>query len=190
MDALETLMTRRSPAKLADPAPPADALTQAMAAAVRAPDHGRLKPWRFLVIDTPARGAFGEIMAQCLKRQQPDANDEMLAREREKALRAPMIVVAVAKIQPKHPKIPEVEQLLAAGAAAQNFWLALHAQGYGAMWKTGAPAYDAEVKRQLGLAETDHIVGFMYVGSIAAPALDVKRPEPEAFVERWSAPAA
>ena len=145
MDALENLLTRRSPAKLAEPAPSPEALARAMAAAVRAPDHGRLQPWRFIVIDSPARTAFGEVMARCLKRQEPGASDEMLAREREKALRAPMIVVAVAKVQPQHPKIPEVEQLLAAAAATQNFWLALHAQGYGAMWKTGAPAYDAEV---------------------------------------------
>jgi nitroreductase len=186
MDALENLMTRRSPAKLAEPAPTPEALAQATAAAVRAPDHGKLKPWRFVVIDSPARTAFGEVMARCLKRQQPDASDEMLAREREKALRAPMIVVAVAKMQPQHPKIPDVEQLLAAAAATQNFWLALHAQGYGAMWKTGAPAYDAEVKRELGLAATDQIVGFMYVGSVAAPAPDSKRPEPDGFLERWS----
>jgi nitroreductase len=190
MDALETLMTRRSPTKLAEPAPSPEALSQAMAAAVRAPDHGKLRPWRFLVIDTPARAAFAEVMAQCLKRQQPEANEEMLAREREKAFRAPMIVVAVARMQPNHPKIPDVEQLLAAGAATQNFWLALHAQGYGVMWKTGAPAYDAEVKRQLGLAASDQIVGFLYVGSILAPALDVRRPEPEGFVERWTAPPA
>ena len=190
MDALENLMSRRSPNKLAEPAPSMEALSRAMAAAVRAPDHGRLKPWRFIVIDGDARHAFGEVMASCLKREQPDANEEMLKREREKALRAPTIVVAVAKIQPQHPKIPDVEQLLAAGAATQNFWLALHAQGYGVFWKTGAPAYDAQVKRELGLADTDQIVGFMYVGSIVAPALDIKRPEPEAYVDRWTQPAA
>jgi nitroreductase len=190
MEALENLMSRRSPARLAEPAPSAEALSRAMAAAVRAPDHGKLRPWRFLVIDSGERVAFGEVLARSLRRQQPDASEEMLAREREKAFRAPAIVVAVARIQPKHPKIPEVEQLLAAGAATQNFWLALHAQGYGAMWKTGGAAYDAEVKRELGLAETDQIVGFMYVGSIAAPGLDVKRPEPEGFVERWTRPAA
>jgi nitroreductase len=185
MEALENLMSRRSPAKLAEPAPSPEALSRAMAAAVRAPDHGKLKPWRFVVIDSDARGAFGDVMARCLKRQRPEADEEMLTREREKAFRAPAIVVAVARIQPQHPKIPEVEQLLSAGAAAQNFWLALHAQGYGAMWKTGAPAYDAQVKRELGLAETDQIVGFMYVGSVAQPAMEMKRAEPEGFVERW-----
>lgn len=190
MDALENLMSRRSPAKLAEPAPSAEALSRAMAAAVRAPDHGKLKPWRFIVIEGDARLAFGEVMARCLKRDQPDANEEMLKREREKALRAPTIVVAAAKVHPQHPKIPEIEQVLAAGAATQNFWLALHAQGYGAMWKTGAPAYDAQVKRELGLAETDRIVGFMYVGSIVAPALETKRPEPDAFIDRWTRPAA
>jgi nitroreductase len=208
MEALENLMSRRSPNKLAEPAPTKEALDKAMAAAVRAPDHGRLKPWRFLVIESEARAAFGDVMARCLmiesearaafgdvmarclKRQQPDANEEMLKREREKAFRAPTIVVAVAKIQPQHPKIPDVEQLLAAGAATQNFWLALHAQGYGVYWKTGAPAYDAQVKRELGLADADQIVGFMYVGSIVAPAMDVKRPEAEGYVERWTQPAA
>lgn len=190
MEAIENLMSRRSPAKLAEPAPSAEALSRAMAAAVRAPDHGKLKPWRFVIIESDARAAFGEVMARCLKRQQPDATEEILTREREKAFRAPTIVVAVAKIQAQHPKIPEVEQLLAAGAATQNFWLALHAQGYGALWKTGAPAYDAQVKRELGLAETDQIVGFMYVGSIAQPAMDQKRPEPEHFIERWTRPAA
>ncbi len=190
MEALENLMSRRSPNKLAEPAPTKEALDKAMAAAVRAPDHGKLKPWRFLVIDSESRAAFGDVMARCLKRQQPDANDEMLKREQEKAFRAPTIVVAVAKIQPQHPKIPEVEQLLAAGAATQNFWLALHAQGYGVFWKTGAPAYDAQVKRELGLAEADQIVGFMYIGSIAAPALDAKRPEAEDHVERWTRPTA
>ncbi len=190
MEALENLMSRRSPAKLAEPAPTTEALDKAMAAAVRAPDHGKLKPWRFLVIDSEARAAFGDLMARCLKRQQPDASDEMLKREHEKAFRAPTIVVAVAKIQPQHPKIPEVEQLLAAGAATQNFWLALHAQGYGVYWKTGAPAYDVQVKRELGLAEADQIVGFMYVGSIVVPAPDAKRPEAEGYVERWARPAA
>ena len=108
MDALENLMSRRSPAKLAEPAPSAEALSRAMAAAVRAPDHGKLKPWRFIVIEGDARLAFGDVMARCLKRDQPDANEEMLAREREKVLRAPTIVVAVAKVQPQHPKIPEI----------------------------------------------------------------------------------
>jgi len=190
MEALENLMSRRSPMKLAEPAPAREALDKAIAAAVRAPDHGKLKPWRFVVIDSDARAAFGDVLARCLKRQQPDCPEEMLAREREKAFRAPAIVVAVAKIQPQHPKIPEVEQLLAAGAATQNFWLALHAQGYGAMWKTGAAAYDAQVKHELGLAETDQIIGFLYVGSIAQPAMDAKRPEPDGFVGRWTQPAA
>lgn len=189
MDALESLMTRRSPAKLSEPAPSAEALDRALAAAVRAPDHGKLKPWRFLVIDSDARAAFGEVMVDCLKRQQPDANEEMLSREREKPMRAPMIIVAAAKVTPDHPKIPAIEQVLAAASATQNLWLAFHAQGYGVMWKTGAPAYDDGVKAAFGLAPADQIMGFMYVGTIAAPAPDIKRPSAEGFVERWSPPA-
>jgi nitroreductase len=190
MNALETLMSRRSPAKLVDPAPTPEQLDKAFAAAVRAPDHGKLRPWRFVTISGDARLRFGDVMAACMKRQQPDATPDRLAFERDKALRAPLIVAMVAKVQPEHPKIPEIEQIISAGAASQNLWLALHAQGFGCMWKTGAPAYDNEVKAALGLVPHDRIVGFLYVGTPGPATTDMPRPNAAEFVTAWEGPAA
>ena len=110
--------------------------------ALRAPDHGRLRPWRFVVVPENKRERFGELMADCLRRTDPDGARRCLQRERDKAMRAPVIVVVAATDHRAH-KIPEVEQLGSAAAAAENIMLAANAQGFGAMWKTGAPAYDA-----------------------------------------------
>jgi nitroreductase len=185
MDAMELLLSRESALKLEPPGPDEAALDAIFASAVRAPDHGRLRPWRFVVIPEAKRAAFGDVMADCLRRAQPDAPADMLERERAKAMRAPIIVVAAAHVQKGH-KIPEVEQLAAAIAAAQNIMLAANAQGYGAMWKTGAPAYDAGVKQTLGLAADDDIVGFIYLGRQVGAGIQVPRPAAEEFVSVWA----
>ncbi len=186
MDALELLLERNSAVRLQEPGPDARALDTMFQSAVRAPDHGRLHPWRFIVIAGAERERFGEAMARLLLARQPDAPTEVLDRERSKPLRAPIIVVVAARIQ-AHAKIPAVEQLLSAGAAAQNIMLAAHALGYGAMWKTGAPAYDPEVKRMLGLDRDDAIVGFLYIGTRAAAGPASHRPEAKDFVTSWRA---
>ena len=166
MDALDLLLTRESAMKLESPAPGEAELDTMFQSAVRAPDHGRLRPWRFVVIEEARRARFGELMADALRRKDPNASGEALERERAKPMRAPMIVVAAAHVQKGH-RIPEVEQIAAAAAAAQNIMLAAHAMGYGAMWKTGEPAYDPGVKTALGLDAEDDIMGFLYVGTRA-----------------------
>ncbi len=170
MQAIDALLERRSAKTLTDPAPDAGALELLLECASRAPDHGRLRPWRFIVISGAARDRLGELMADQLRRQQPGASAESLQRERQKALRAPLIVV-VAAVCDAAAKIPAIEQVLAAGAAAQNVMLAAPALGFGAMWKTGAAAYDDTVKAALGLASTDAIVGFLYLGTPTADAV-------------------
>lgn len=184
MDAMELLLSRESALKLEPPGPDKAALDAIFATAVRAPDHGRLRPWRFVVIPEDKRAAFGALMADCLHRAQPDASAEMLDRERAKAMRAPIIVVAAAHVQKGH-KIPEAEQMAAAAAAAQNIMLAANAQGYGAMWKTGAPAYDATVKQALGLGVDDEIVGFIYLGKQVGGGIQAPRPQAADFVSVW-----
>jgi nitroreductase len=184
MDALELMLGRNSAVKLQDPGPDDHALDVMFRSALRAPDHGRMRPWRFIVIAGAERERFGELMAGLLQARQPDATPDMLTRERSKPLRAPVIVVVAAHTRPSD-KIPEVEQLLSAGAAAQNIMLAAHALGYGAMWKTGAPAYDDEVKRVLGLEPADSIVGFIYLGTRVGGASPLPRPEPQDLVTRW-----
>lgn len=167
MQAIDALVTRRSAAALTEPAPDAGALELIFASAVRAPDHGRLRPWRFAVVRGAARARFGELLAAHLARTQPAATAESLRRERDKAFRAPMIIVVAARVNEAVVKIPPIEQKLSAGVAAGNIMLAALALGYNAMWKTGAAAYDAEVARALGFEPNDAIVGFLYVGTEA-----------------------
>ncbi|HLY52436.1 MAG TPA: nitroreductase [Steroidobacteraceae bacterium] len=166
MQAIDALVTRRSAVTLTEPAPDDGALQLIFASAVRAPDHGRLRPWRFVVVRGAARERFGELLAAHLARTQPAATAEALQRERAKALRAPLILVVAAHVNAA-VKIPPIEQVLSAGAAAQNILLASVALGYNAMWKTGGAAYDEAVKRALGFEPGDAIVGFLYVGTEA-----------------------
>jgi len=170
MQAIDALLSRRSAKMLTDPGPDDGALELLLESAARAPDHGRLRPWRFIVIRGSARERLGELMAEQLRRAQPTASGESLQRERQKALRAPLIIVVAAACQAS-AKIPAIEQILSAGAAAQNMMLAAGALGFGAMWKTGGAAYDESVKVALGLGRTDSIVGFLYLGTAPAEAL-------------------
>jgi nitroreductase len=185
MDAIDALTTRRSAAQFAEPAPDDETLGKILSAAMRAPDHGKLKPWRFIVLRGDARKRFGDVMVEAMKRREPDVPANMLEREREKPLRAPLIVVLAAAIKEDH-KIPVVEQLLAAGAAAENIMIAAHALGYGAAWKTGAPAYDNFVKETLGLTPSDAIVGFLYLGTAATMPAALPQPELSSFVRNWN----
>lgn len=175
MDALEALLTRTSPPALTDPAPDDATMERLLQAAMRAPDHRRLRPWRFIIIDGEARKAFGEVLAQALRAREPGATEAALARERAKALRAPRIVVVAAVLNDQR-KVPEIEQVIAAGAAAENLLVAAHASGFGGFWRTGPAAYDDAVKRAFGLVATDAIVGFLYlgtpVGTVVPPAPD------------------
>ncbi|MBV8782858.1 MAG: nitroreductase family protein [Gammaproteobacteria bacterium] len=164
MQAIDLLRQRRSARALTEPAPDAAALHLLLEAAARAPDHGRLRPARFIVIRGPGRERFGELLAAHLKRTQPGASAEALAREQAKALRAPLILVVAAHVA-EQAKIPRIEQELSCAAAAHAIMLAAVALGFNAMWKTGGAAYDAQVKEALGLEAADAIIGFIYLGT-------------------------
>lgn len=168
METLTALTSRTSAARFGETGPNEAELANIFEAAQRAPDHGRLRPWRFIVIEGEARQKFGELLAASLQRREASASEQTLDAEKKKAFRAPVIVVVAAEVQ-HNPKVPEIEQVLAAGAAAQNILLAAHALGLGATWKTGGAAYDASVNTALGLAPTAQIVGFIYIGSVAVP---------------------
>ena len=187
MQAIDALVTRRSATTLTEPAPDAGALELIFASAVRAPDHGRLRPWRFLVVRGAARAAFGELLARHLARTQPASTPESLQRERDKAFRAPLIIVVAAHVNGA-VKIPPIEQTLSAGVAAGNIMLAALALGYNAMWKTGAAAYDPEVRQSLGLGPSEVIVGFLYLGTEAGKP-SVARGEWRDLVREWDGAA-
>lgn len=185
MDALELLRTRASNGKLTEPEPDADSLRFALEAAARAPDHQALRPWRVHLIRGAARNKLGDLMAAAARKQKPDLSQDELDKTRNKALRAPLIIVVSAVVQP-HPKVPAIEQVLAAGAAAQNILLALHARGFAAMWRTGGPAYDPDLKRAFGLKADDAVVAFIYAGTAKQPAAPMQRPSPDDFTREWS----
>ena len=185
MQAIDALLKRQSGRVLREPAPDEAAVELILECATRAPDHGRLRPWRFLLIRGQARERFGELLAACLERARPGSKPEALEKERRKALRAPLIIVVAAVIEPDG-KIPAIEQLLSAGAAAQNILLACAALGFSAVWKTGAAAYDAGVKAEFGLEPKDAVAGFVYVGTEAQAATPAASPDRAALVREWT----
>lgn len=184
MDAMELLRTRASNGKLDAPAPDEATLNEILEAALRAPDHAALRPWRILVLRGEAREALGEVFARAALAREPGLDEEKLARNRRKPLRAPLLLV-VAATPVAHPKAPEIEQVLSAGALAHGILLGLQAKGYAGMWRTGAPAYDPQVKEALGLRGEDHIVAFLYAGTPTTPAPEMARPTVATHVELW-----
>jgi nitroreductase len=174
-----------APAFLGDPAPDDAALERILAAGSCAPDHGRLRAWRFIVVRGAARERLGEVFAEALSKRQPDAPQAAVEQERQRPLRAPLVIALAARIEPQHPKIPEIEQILSAGAAAQNVLLAAHAQGFGAKWLTGAAAYDDHVKAALGLEPGDRLIGFLHIGTVAGEAPRVPHADPREHTVEW-----
>jgi nitroreductase len=165
MELLTAIETRASAARLTQPGPTPEHLARILDAAAHAPDHGRLRPWQFIVLDADLREKFSLAAAQAKRVRLPAMSDEQFAAEREKISRSPTIVVVGCSVRREQTKIPEIEQVIAAAAAAQNLFLAAHDLGYGVMWKTGAAAYDRGVKATLGLTADDHIVAIMHLGT-------------------------
>lgn len=165
MDVLSAIGARASARKLTEPGPTREHLEQILRAGANAPDHGRLRPWRFIVMNGAARERLGEAMAQALAAKVPGAGPDKLAAESSKVMRAPTIVAVATRVMPG--KIPQIEQVLSSGAAVENMFLAAQALGYGVMWKTGDAAYDPGVKQFLGLTPDDYIVAFLYIGTVS-----------------------
>jgi nitroreductase len=177
VDAIEVLFARRSTGRLVAPAPAGDDLRTILRAAAAAPDHERLRPFRFTVLEGQAKDDFGGVLAEAYDARCAVAGAEPVGAKREKERtklgRAPLVLVVSAVRQPS-TIVPWEEQLAAAAAAAQNACLAATALGFGSMWRTGDPSYDANVKAALGLADADAIVGWLYLGSFR----DRARPTP------------
>lgn len=180
MDALELLLSRRSIPKLSLPAPTGATLENIIQAGLRAPDHGNLTPWRFLI----AEGEGLEKLSAVFEQGATLANlDEKAVQKAAKApYRAPMVITIVAKVA-EHPNVPYFEQYLSAGCAVQAMQMAAVAQGFQAFWRSGAMMYNANVKAKLGLGNEDAIVGFLYVGSATCTPLKVPERDSSQFVE-------
>jgi len=175
-DPLEVLLGRRSRPALAAPAPDHAELRELLTAASAVPDHGRLRPWRFVVIDDTGLGALGDAFAAAHAERSPDAHPAELARTRAKPLRAPMIVAVVCTPR-EHPKVPVWEQRAAAVCAAHGLTLAADLRGFGAMWRTGWYGAAPKVRAHLGLLDTEDVTGWIYLGT---PVRTVPAPRPDA----------
>ncbi len=182
------LLARQSvPPRLVDgPAPSQAEIDDMLAAAVCAPDHGAIRPWRFHVIQGAALNRLGDIFVEALKKREPDAPRETVEKEQSRPLRAPLIIAACAKVDlSRADKIPPVEQIVAVGSACQNILLAAHDKGYGAMMLTGVNARDTHVKAAFGLDGPDEIVGFIYIGTPSGPSFEKERPDPAEYTTHW-----
>ncbi|MFK7854137.1 MAG: nitroreductase [Granulosicoccus sp.] len=185
---LDLLQNRHSfPAsQLQEPAPDDDQLNDILRCAITAPDHGQLRPWRFITIRGQAREALGEIFVNAAQTRDPQLSEEKLKKLREKPLRSPLIVVIVTTLTPEHPKAPEIEQTLSAGAATQLMQLGATALGFGSIWLTGANAYDEYVKNALGVSSKDQIAGFLYLGTPPTDRPKRRRPDLSEHLSQWT----
>lgn len=183
--ALDVLLSRRSHWPLAEPAPRDAELDLIFDAAMRAPDHGKLRPWRFVVVRGEARGALGDVLVDIAASRTPDSPREAHAHRRNRAFAAPLVIALAASISHSEG-IPEVEQVLALGAATMNMLNAIHALGYGGFWATGADSYDARVHDALGFADNERVLGFLFVGTPPATSAEKARPSHVDYVREWS----
>ncbi|KAA0016286.1 nitroreductase [Salinicola corii] len=185
MDAMTLLHQRRSMGKLAAPAPTAEQLDAIYRAALRAPDHKEMTPYRFIEISGEGLVRLGELFARSDYQANPHIDDGSLDAARKKPKRAPMIIAVIARITPDLPKVPPVEQLISAGCAAHAMLYAAFAQGLGAMWRTGTYAHDKAVWRGLGLGEHEELIGYLYLGQVGGRYPDAPVRDPEEYLERW-----
>ncbi|MCP4471436.1 MAG: nitroreductase [Gammaproteobacteria bacterium] len=184
-DSLKLLERHSTPTRaLVEPAPGDRQLRLILKTALGAPDHGRLHPYCFISIRGDARRKLSEVFAKATQQREPDVDPIYLEKQKEKPLHPPLIVVVVASLI-ESLKIPEIEQMLTAGAAAHNVLLAANALGFGSIWLTGANAYDDYVRGELGLAQNERIIGFIYLGT---PTIDIPPhpiPEVSAHLTSW-----
>ncbi len=185
MTVLEFLQNRASmPARLlSEPAPTKYELENIIKAALAAPDHGVLRPWKFIIIKGDSRKKLGDIFAKAIQVREPSLPNEKIERQRQKPLRSPIIITVVCKVTENHPKTPVIEQILSAGAAAQQILLAANTMGFGSIWLTGANASDPNVKQALDIADKDQIIGFLYIGTPRIKTPKMRRPEPSEYIE-------
>lgn len=186
-DPLQFLDARRSvPAKqLGEPGPDKPTLLRLLQSASRVPDHGKRVPFRFLRIAGDARRVLGERLVARTLQLDPDAAAAAIEKERARFSFAPVIVAVIARPAPD-PKVPEIEQLLSTGSACFALLQAAQALGFGASWLTGWAAYDDEIRRQLGVAATEAIVGFVHIGTPKLEAPERERPDAAALLTDWT----
>lgn len=181
---IDLLLQRNSSPRLTAPAPDSAQQDLMFRAALRAPDHVWLRPWRFLVIEGQRRHELGRLLLDSLLRRDPKAHETVRDKALSAPLRAPLVVVVLAAIT-EHPRVPAREQRLSAGCAAHALLLAAEALGYAGIWRTGNAAYDPDLVAALGGGTHEEIVGFLYIGTRDGSAKNLPSMTPDDFVTHW-----
>ncbi|GAB4420501.1 MAG: hypothetical protein Kow002_08930 [Anaerolineales bacterium] len=180
MDVFDAIHGRVSVGKVKPDAVQKSVIEKLLSAAVQAPNHYKVRPWRFVVLTDAARERLGNVMADSLKARHPEYPPAAFDKERSKPLRSPLLI-AVGVDKPVEAKVLEWENLCAASAAIQNLLLAAHAEGLGAKWRTGDTASDPKVKEFLGFEADQHLIGFLYIGY---PETAVEKKERPSYKDR------
>lgn len=188
---LEMLALRRSikVAHLAEPGPDEATLSKILEIGARVPDHGKLGPWRFIILAGEARHAYGSQVATLLKSRNPKLDDESFQLESGRLARAPIAIAVVSTAGP-HTKIPEWEQILSAGAVCHNVMLVARGFGFGSVWLSEWLAYDQDALALLGLTQTERLAGFIYLGTATEAPIERPRPDAHTRIGYWQTPEA
>jgi len=182
---IDLMCQRVSFPKLTAPAPNAEELEKVFQAALRAPDHKQLKPWRYLIIEGDARNKLGQIFRDAALQDQTDLNETQLNKYLAMPLRAPMIIVGISTNQ-SHPKVPVHEQVLSCGVGIAYMLLGLQALGYGGIWRTGPLAEHSHIKTGLRIEPHETLVGFLYLGTPQGAAKNISPLNSKDYFQLWS----
>tara|TARA_B100001287_G_C22456537_1_gene423033 strand:+ start:119 stop:682 length:564 start_codon:yes stop_codon:yes gene_type:complete len=187
METMKALLSRRSISKLTLPHPSKDEMKDVYQAALRAPDHAWLRPWKFIEITGDSRKKLAQAFIASTKKTE-EIDEERINKIADLPLRSPMIIVVIASVKYDKPNVPRLEQIQSTAAAAQNILLALHDKGYGAYWRTGKYSTERNkyISNELSLDINDEVLGYLYIGTPDTDAPKIPELKNENFVTYWN----
>ncbi|MDR5826210.1 nitroreductase [Caballeronia sp. LZ043] len=179
------LLSRQSRWPLIAPAPTESEIDTILDVGLRAPDNGRLRPWRFVVVRDDARAKLGEVLVDVACSREPELARTVHESRGQRAFAAPLLIALGANVT-LHPVVPEIEQLLSVGAAAMNMLNAVHALGYGGYWTSGPDCYEPELLDALGFDDNHRLLGILYIGTPKDPPRTARRPARKDHAREWN----
>ena len=184
-NAIDLVLSRRSGSAKAmkGPGPNPEQLRRILAAGVRVPDHGKLRPWRYILFEGDGRARMGDILAETVA-SGSDISPERIEMERNRFMRAPVVIAVISRVREQIPT-PVWEQELSSGAVCMNILTAAHAMGFVANWVTEWCAYDPRVLERIGLKATERVAGYIYIGQPADALEDRPRPAVDSITTRF-----
>lgn len=182
---LETLLNRVSTDDLCEPAPASAQLEAILSAALRAPDHGKCRPWRYVIITGEERLEFAHQVVEAMVRQDPDVSEKKKEKRFKKFSQMPMILALGMHLEPDHKKIPLWEQKMTIGAGAMNILNALYAEGFGGVWISGSYCEDSLLLQNLGFMVPDGLAGFIFIGTPENKEKTRERPDIKDYMAIW-----